>query len=128
MFSISIAIIVLVTEYRRRRIDAAILARLQTIFGNLAKRWGYELLEFNGEVASDPSSGAVRIASSVAAALRSRCSSSTSKAKLAWRAASLERPAGRSRRFTTSQRRETPYGWSTAPLFGRRRTGLADLR
>jgi uncharacterized protein with HEPN domain len=26
-------------------------------------------------------------------------------------------PCGAKRRFTTSQRRETPYGWSTAPLF-----------
>ncbi|MHB1800026.1 MAG: transposase [Vulcanimicrobiaceae bacterium] len=31
--------------------DTAILARLQAIFGNLAERWDYELLEFNGEPA-----------------------------------------------------------------------------
>ncbi|MHB8355994.1 MAG: IS200/IS605 family transposase [Vulcanimicrobiaceae bacterium] len=41
--------LVLVTKYRRRCIDAAILARLHAIFGNLAERWGCELLEFNGE-------------------------------------------------------------------------------
>ncbi|MHB8196227.1 MAG: IS200/IS605 family transposase, partial [Vulcanimicrobiaceae bacterium] len=41
--------VVLITKYRRSCIDAAILARLQTIFGNLAERWGCELLEFNGE-------------------------------------------------------------------------------
>ena len=41
--------LVLVTKYRRRCIDAAILARLQAIFATLAERWGCELLEFNGE-------------------------------------------------------------------------------
>jgi len=34
-------------------------------------------------------------------------------------------PCGAMRRFTTSQRRETPYGWSTAPLFGRRPASAA---
>lgn len=41
--------LVLVTKYRQRCINAAILARLQAIFANLAERWGCELLEFNGE-------------------------------------------------------------------------------
>src|SRR5450755_243269 len=41
--------LVLVTKYRRRCIDAAILARLGAIFRGLADRWGCELLEFNGE-------------------------------------------------------------------------------
>ncbi|MHB8140670.1 MAG: IS200/IS605 family transposase [Vulcanimicrobiaceae bacterium] len=41
--------LVLVTKYRRRCIDAAILARLHAIFDNLAERWGCDLLEFNGE-------------------------------------------------------------------------------
>ncbi len=43
--------VVLITKYRRSCIDAAILARLHAIFGNLAERWDCELLEFNGEVA-----------------------------------------------------------------------------
>ncbi|MHB8141449.1 MAG: transposase [Vulcanimicrobiaceae bacterium] len=43
--------LVLITKYRRRCIDAAILARLHGIFTRLAERWGCELLEFNGEVA-----------------------------------------------------------------------------
>src|ERR1019366_2875598 len=41
--------LVLVTKYRRRCIDAAILARLGAIFRDLATRWGCDLLEFNGE-------------------------------------------------------------------------------
>jgi putative transposase len=41
--------LVLVTKYRRRCIDAAILARLGAIFRGLADRWGCDLLEFNGE-------------------------------------------------------------------------------
>jgi putative transposase len=40
---------VLVTKYRRRCIDAPILARLQTIFAHLAERWGCKILEFHGE-------------------------------------------------------------------------------
>src|SRR5450759_3267962 len=41
--------LVLVTKYRQRCIDAAILARLGAIFRGLADRWGCDLLEFNGE-------------------------------------------------------------------------------
>lgn len=41
--------LVLVTKYRRRCIDAAILTRLHGIFVSLAERWGCEMLEFNGE-------------------------------------------------------------------------------
>ena len=41
--------LVLVTKYRRRCIDAAILSRLHAIFLNLKQRWGCDLREFNGE-------------------------------------------------------------------------------
>ncbi|MHB8177086.1 MAG: transposase [Vulcanimicrobiaceae bacterium] len=37
--------LVLITKYRRRCIDAAILARIHAIFDNLAERWDCELLE-----------------------------------------------------------------------------------
>lgn len=45
--------LVLVTKYRRRCIDSAILARLQSIFGNLAERWDHVhiLLSVNPKVA-----------------------------------------------------------------------------
>jgi putative transposase len=48
VFSLHLHLVV-VTKYRRRCIDAPILARLSEIFGNLCERWDCELLEFNGE-------------------------------------------------------------------------------
>jgi putative transposase len=41
--------LVLVTKYRRRCIDAPILARLKGIFTKLCEQWECELMEFNGE-------------------------------------------------------------------------------
>src|SRR5450755_1646134 len=48
VFSLQLRL-VLVTKYRRRCIDAAILAQLGAIFRGLAARWSCDLLEFNGE-------------------------------------------------------------------------------
>ena len=41
--------LVLVSKYRRKVINAAILKRLQEIFANTCQKWDCELKEFNGE-------------------------------------------------------------------------------
>lgn len=41
--------LVLVTKYRRRCIDPAILERLRAVFAKLCDQWDCDLLEFNGE-------------------------------------------------------------------------------
>lgn len=41
--------VVLVVKYRRRAIDAEILARLEQILKQTLNKWESELLEFNGE-------------------------------------------------------------------------------
>jgi len=41
--------LVLMTKYRRSRIDATILGHLRDIAEQRGKEWGGELLEFNGE-------------------------------------------------------------------------------
>lgn len=47
-FSIQ-AHLVIVTKYRKKVITADILDRLHEIFTDLMKKWGCELIEFNGE-------------------------------------------------------------------------------
>jgi putative transposase len=39
-----------VTKYRKKLINQALLTRLNEIFAATCKKWGCELLEFNGEV------------------------------------------------------------------------------
>lgn len=41
--------LVLVTEHRRKCINAAMLERLQIIFASTAEKWSCGLVEFNGE-------------------------------------------------------------------------------
>jgi putative transposase len=41
--------LVLVTKYRRKRIEAPMLERLRFVFATLCEQWECELLEFNGE-------------------------------------------------------------------------------
>jgi putative transposase len=41
--------LVLVTKYRKKIIDKAILNRLQEIFTNTCEKWGSKLTDFNGE-------------------------------------------------------------------------------
>lgn len=48
VFSIN-AHLVLVTKYRKKCINSAVLARLRTIFEITLKKWECELTEFNGE-------------------------------------------------------------------------------
>jgi putative transposase len=40
---------VLVTKYRKKVIDKAILQRLQEIFASTCEKWGSKLTDFNGE-------------------------------------------------------------------------------
>lgn len=41
--------LVLVTKYRRKVINAAILNRLEEIFADICRKWDCSLVEFNGE-------------------------------------------------------------------------------
>lgn len=41
--------LVLVTKYRRKSINAAMLTDLEVVTGGLCEKWGCELLEFSGE-------------------------------------------------------------------------------
>lgn len=41
--------LVLVTKYRKKVIDIAILKRLETIFVDICQKWDCSLVEFNGE-------------------------------------------------------------------------------
>jgi putative transposase len=41
--------LVLVTKYRKKVIDKAILNRLQEIFASTCEKWGSKLTDFNGE-------------------------------------------------------------------------------
>jgi putative transposase len=41
--------LVLVTKYRKKVIDKAILQRLQEIFASTCEKWGSKLTDFNGE-------------------------------------------------------------------------------
>jgi len=42
--------LVLVTKYRRKLINQAVLNRLHEIFDSTCQKWGCELTEFNGEL------------------------------------------------------------------------------
>lgn len=48
-FTLLIFTLVLVTKYRKKVIDKALLQRLQEIFANTCEKWGSKLTDFNGE-------------------------------------------------------------------------------